>query len=586
MLVSSAIVPGMDGEVRHSIGALGNSGSAAVRADRRRCSAAAPGRTAIVTGGASGIGLGIAEALLDRGLNVVVADVRDDHLAHAQRRLRHHGDRLLPRRLDVTDKQAWRETAEAAGDRFGAIDVLCLNAGIGVLGTILRSSPADWDWLMGVNLEGVTNGIETVLPLMRARGTGGQVVATSSAGGLMVASDGGVYSAAKFGVIALMECLRAELSAEGIGTTTLCPAGVNTNIHDHETMRPEAYRDSGLRGDGTELAREQQAAREMLSKGADPRDVGKRVLEAIDDNAPMVFTDGGIAPILEMRRDALVRAARSAAPARPACWHRRIVLAEPAGQTWVGPALEGLGCHVDVVGADVADAATGRPDQLRDPSDSAPLVLAIAPRHAGGSGSVDWAAHVHHVLRRCFTIIRGLVPSRIASAGGSGIAVVLPATALFADSTRCADSVLGRSLVGLTEGLRAELLATGTAVSVVFTGEGEEEAVLARRIQEALRDGPLYAFPASETDEHVTTVFGPWLEVLARTPSDLALPPLGPMGEVYRLEIDGAMAPDRPEISAGAAQEKCFDSHNMTRCDQDGASDSDARSCRPIRRSE
>jgi NADP-dependent 3-hydroxy acid dehydrogenase YdfG len=174
-------------------------------------SAATPGSTAIVTGGASGIGLGIVEALLDRGMNVVMADVRDDHLACAQLRLIRHGGRLMPRRLDVTDKRAWREAVEAIGNRFGVIDILCLNAGIGVLGKVLDSRPADWDWLMGVNLEGVTNGLETVLPLIRARGAGGHVVATSSAGGLMVATDGGVNSTAQYGVVAVKDSLRAEL---------------------------------------------------------------------------------------------------------------------------------------------------------------------------------------------------------------------------------------------------------------------------------------------------------------------------------------------------------------------------------------
>ncbi|TWB46965.1 NADP-dependent 3-hydroxy acid dehydrogenase YdfG [Nitrospirillum viridazoti] len=215
--------------------------------------------------------------------------------------------------LDVTDKQGWRDVADAVIARFGAIDLLCLNAGVGILGTILESKPADWRWLMGVNLEGVTNGVEIVLPLMRARGLGGHVVATSSAGGLMVAADGGIYSAAKYGVVALMECLRAELLLDGIGVTTLCPAGVNTNIHDHEMMRPAEFSDSGVRGNEMERAERQAMARNMLSKGADPRAVGRQVFEAIDRNEPVLFTDGGIAPIIELRRDALLRGVRSAA---------------------------------------------------------------------------------------------------------------------------------------------------------------------------------------------------------------------------------------------------------------------------------
>lgn len=517
-------VPGMDGDAGHK--AVRPRGSRAPR------SSATPGRTALVTGGASGIGLGIAEALLDQGLNVAVADVRDDHLARAQALLEHHEHRLMALRLDVTDKEAWVQAVDVIDDRFGAVDILCLNAGIGVLGTILDSRPADWDWLMGVNLEGVTNGLETVLPLMRARGAGGHVVATSSAGGLMVASDGGIYSSAKFGVIAAMDCLRAELAPEGIGVTTLCPAGVNTNIHDHETMRPEAYQDSGLRGDSAQLVQQQQAAREMLSKGADPREVGQRVLDAIDENAAIVFTDGGIAPIVEMRRDALIRAARRVQPSSGPDERKRIVLIQPAGEAGLGRSFAALGLEVDELDIALVDAARAEPELLTDPLIGGPLVVAIAPQKGGGSASVDWVSQVHRVLRRCYTVIRGLVPDRVATDGG-GIAVVLSLSALRADSGKCADSVLGRSLVGLTEGLRAELLAAGTKVSLVFVGEDEDRDVVAERVRDALRDGPLHSLGAS-ADECIKDAFGPWLDELARTPSDLALPPLGPMGEVYR----------------------------------------------------
>jgi len=499
---------------------------------RASSSSATAGGTALVTGGASGIGLGIAEALLDRGLNVVMADVRDDHLARAQAVLDHHEHRLMALQLDVTDKDAWIQAVDVIDDRFGTVDILCLNAGIGVLGTILGSRPADWEWLMGVNLEGVTNGLETVLPVMRARGAGGHVVATSSAGGLMVASDGGIYSSAKFGVIAAMDCLRAQLAPEGIGVTTLCPAGVNTNIHDHETMRPEAYLDSGLRGDSAKLAQQQQAAREMLSKGADPREVGRRVLDAIDENAPIVFTDGGIAPIVEMRRDALIRAARRVPPSSGPDARERIVLIQPAGEAGLGRSLGALGPEVDELDIALVDAARAEPEQLTDPLISGPLVVAIAPQKAGGAATVDWASQVHRVLRRCYTVIRGLVPGRVMD-GGAGLVVVMPLTALCADSRKCADSVLGRSLVGLVEGLRAELLAAGTKVSLVFAGEDEHADVVAARVRDAVREGPLHSLDAS-ADECIRDAFGQWLDELARTPSDLALPPLGPMGEVYR----------------------------------------------------
>lgn len=490
-------------------------------------------RTALVTGGASGIGLGMAEAMLGRGMNVVIADVRDDHLDRARESLGGADGRLMMCRLDVTDKGAWMSGLDRIDERFGGVDVLCLNAGIGVLGTILDSRPADWNWLMGVNLQGVTNGLEMVVPRMRSRGTGGHVVATSSAGGLMVARDGGIYSSAKFGVIAAMDCLRAELEPEGIGVTTLCPAGVNTNIHDHETMRPARYLDSGVRGDDAQLAAEQQQAREMLSKGADPRDVGKQVLRAIDENAAIVFTDGGIAPIVEMRRDALARGSSQPRPGVDAT-RGSVVLAELAGESVATRVLEARGYSVKLLDQSAVDSAREEPGSLPDPGNDSPLVLALAPQVAGRSEVVDWTKQVNDVLRRCFTVIRGLVPNRLSFGQGGRLVAVLPSTALFADPARCADSVVGRSCLGLIEGLAAELRPGPTVVTIVFTEDDEDEASLGLRIDSALHGAGLFSFPAGDYGSRVRALFLPWLDALSRTSSDTKLPPLGPMGEVYR----------------------------------------------------
>lgn len=270
-------------------------------------------RIGLVTGGASGIGLGIATALLTRGARVVIGDVRTDHMERAGRALAAFKERVYIRHLDVTDADAWVGVREEVRARFGTVHLLCLNAGIGVLGTILQARPHDWDWLMGVNLRGVTLGLETFLPLMRDCRQGGHICATSSMGGLVVADDGGIYSSAKFGVVALMECLRMELACEGIGVTVLCPAGVNTNIHDHGSMRPREFGDSGIALD-PERQREMAAmARSILALGADPMLVGERVVDAILANESSVFTDAAVAPILRARRDALIAAARASA---------------------------------------------------------------------------------------------------------------------------------------------------------------------------------------------------------------------------------------------------------------------------------
>lgn len=266
-------------------------------------------RVALVTGGASGIGLGIATALLRRGARVVIGDIRADHMEKAATALAEHGDRLYMQKLDVTSAEDWQRMRDEIQTRYGALHILCLNAGIGILGTLLQARPHDWAWVMGVNLRGTTLGLETFLPLLRANDVGGHLCATSSMGGLMVADDGGIYSSAKFGVVGLMEVLRAELAAERIGVTVLCPAGVNTNIHDHGFMRPAQFADTGLSTDPEQQRAMQDMARSILAIGADPLQVGERVVDALLADEPYVFTDGRVASILQARRDALLAAA-------------------------------------------------------------------------------------------------------------------------------------------------------------------------------------------------------------------------------------------------------------------------------------
>jgi hypothetical protein len=297
-------------------------------------------------------------------------------------------------------------------------------------------------------------------------------------------------------------------------------------------MRPAKYLDSGVRGDDAQLAAEQRQAREMLSKGADPRDVGTQVLRAIDENAAVIFTDGGIAPIVEMRRDALTRG--SSQP-RPGAGTTRgsIVLAELAGESAATRALEARGHSVKLLDRSAVDSARDEPGSLLDPGKDSPLVLALAPQVAGRSEVVDWTKQVHDVLRRCFTVIRGLVPHRLSSGQGRKVVAVLPSIALFADPARCADSVVGRSCLGLIEGLAAELLPGPAVVTIVFTEDDEDEASLGLRIDSALHEAALFSFPAGDYGSRVRALFQPWLDALSRMSSDMELPPLGPMGEVY-----------------------------------------------------
>ncbi|HEU4961975.1 MAG TPA: SDR family NAD(P)-dependent oxidoreductase [Sphingomonas sp.] len=264
----------------------------------------ATGRCALISGGASGIGLGIAQALLEAGLNVVVTDVRPDHLQSAKATLASVSDRTLFLTLDVADPEQWREARCVVEERFGQLHVLCLNAGIGVLGSMLDSGDADWTWLTSVNLEGVLNGVEVFLPHLVAHGQPAHIIATSSMGGLIVANDGGIYSAAKFGVVALIENLRRELEGSAVSASVLCPAAVNTNIFDHERMRPVTYSDKVR--DQRAINDAEAFAREILSRGRSPIEVGRMVRDAIAEDALYVFTDRNVRSSLVARRDALL----------------------------------------------------------------------------------------------------------------------------------------------------------------------------------------------------------------------------------------------------------------------------------------
>jgi NAD(P)-dependent dehydrogenase (short-subunit alcohol dehydrogenase family) len=164
-----------------------------------------PGKTAFVTGGASGIGLGIAKALLGAGMNVVIADIRDDHLAAATAELG-HPERVLSLKLDVTDRAAYARAADAAEARFRKIHILCNNAGVAVVGPTELATFADWDWVMGVNLGGTINGIVTLLPRIKSHGEGGHIVNTASMSGLMPHPGATIYGTSKGAAVRMMAC--------------------------------------------------------------------------------------------------------------------------------------------------------------------------------------------------------------------------------------------------------------------------------------------------------------------------------------------------------------------------------------------
>lgn len=243
------------------------------------------GKTAFVTGGASGIGLGIAKALLGAGMNIVIADIRDDHLAEAKEELG-SPDRILAIRLDVTDRADFARAADAAEDRFGNIHILCNNAGVAVVGPTELATFADWDWVMNVNVGGAINGVTTLLPRILSHGEGGHIINTCSMSGIVPVGGTTIYSTGKAALVTMMECMRPELEARGVICSAFCPGAVQSNIADAGETRPAELSETGY----AEADKRRQDGGNLFHLYQTREEVGERVLRGILDDELYILT--------------------------------------------------------------------------------------------------------------------------------------------------------------------------------------------------------------------------------------------------------------------------------------------------------
>ena len=234
------------------------------------------GKTAFVTGGASGIGLGIAKALLGAGMKVTIADIRQDHLDAATTELA-GGDNVLALKLDVTDRAAYAAAADATEAKFGKIHVLINNAGVAVVGPSELATFSDWDWVLGVNLGGTVNGIVTMLPRILGHGEGGHIVCTASMSALVPVGGTAIYSSSKAAVTSMMECMRPELEPRGVICSAFCPGAVQSNIAEAGKTRPDALADSGY----AEADKRRQNGGNFFHLYQTKEEVGERVLAGI-----------------------------------------------------------------------------------------------------------------------------------------------------------------------------------------------------------------------------------------------------------------------------------------------------------------
>jgi NAD(P)-dependent dehydrogenase (short-subunit alcohol dehydrogenase family) len=245
------------------------------------------GRVAFVSGAANGIGLGICRALARSGTDIALADIQPDALERARSEIAALGVRAIALALDVSDADAVERAADAVEAEFGKVHIVCNNAGVS-LGDVplLEMTRAQWEWIFGVNLFGVVNGVQAFVPRIQKHGEGGHVVNTASMAGLQVSPHIrgiGAYAMTKHGVIALCEALAMELHGSNIGVSVLCPAQVETTLYDSGRRRPARFGGSYRRADLN-----QARARSATGLSADA--VGEHVVHAIRTNEYFIFT--------------------------------------------------------------------------------------------------------------------------------------------------------------------------------------------------------------------------------------------------------------------------------------------------------
>jgi len=250
------------------------------------------GKTAIISGGAGGIGFALAEEFGKLGMNIVIADIDQTLLKKAEQKLQDASIQVLARTLDVTNYSQWEDTVSAAEEQFGNIHMLINNAGVGgIPGSVDKTKIETWKWVLDVNVMGVVNGTQATAPSMKSHGQGGWIINVASMAGMNGVAYSGAYAASKAAVVSMSESWAAELKKYNIAVSALCPAFVKTRIHESlRNLQPEyqGVKDQG----GPKITSEKRVnpVQALVESGIPPSLLAKRVVEALKSGQRYIFT--------------------------------------------------------------------------------------------------------------------------------------------------------------------------------------------------------------------------------------------------------------------------------------------------------
>jgi len=257
------------------------------------------GKVVFVTGGAAGIGFGIASAFAARGAKIMLADINEAQLETAAAALAATGADVGTVVCDVADEQAVRRAATATIERFGKVHIVCNNAGVGAGGRAGESALEDWRWIVDINLMGVVHGIEVFTPLIKSHGDGGYFINTASMAGHVASPAMASYHATKFAVVGYSEALKDDLARDNIGVSVLCPAWVRTKIYDSRLNSPTVKAANGSDQGPANFS----AMKDVVDNGIAPELVGEWTVDCVEAERFYIFTHPSMLAHIDARHE-------------------------------------------------------------------------------------------------------------------------------------------------------------------------------------------------------------------------------------------------------------------------------------------